>query len=81
MTENKTAGLTMAEAQKRQEEYGKNELTSEKKESFFIKTFHIICEPMFLLLIVAAVIYFILGEPRDGAVMLIFCHSVLSALM
>jgi Ca2+-transporting ATPase len=34
---------------------------------------------MFLLLIAAAVIYFILGEPRDGAIMLIFVLA-LSAL-
>nr|WP_320024797.1 cation-translocating P-type ATPase [uncultured Acetobacterium sp.] len=78
MAENKTTGLTTTEARKRQEQYGKNELTAEKKENFFIKTFHIICEPMFLLLIVAAVIYFVLGEPRDGAVMLVFVIGIIS---
>jgi len=72
------AGLTSAEAEKLQEQYGKNELTPQKKESFFIKAFHIICEPMFLLLIVAAIIYFILGEPRDGAIMLIFVLGIIS---
>lgn len=71
-------GLTSVEARKRQEQYGKNELISEKKENFLLKVFHIICEPMFLLLIVAAVIYFILGEPRDGAIMLIFVVGVIS---
>lgn len=80
MTEHKSnmQGLTSVEARKRQEQYGKNELISEKKENFFLKVFHIICEPMFLLLIVAAVIYFILGEPRDGAIMLIFVVGVIS---
>ncbi|AFA47697.1 cation-translocating P-type ATPase [Acetobacterium woodii] len=78
MTTKETMGLTTAEARKRQEQYGKNELTAEKKESFFFKTIHIICEPMFLLLIVAAVIYFVLGEPRDGAVMLIFVIGIIS---
>jgi Ca2+-transporting ATPase len=80
MTEEKTImeGLTSVEARKRQEKYGKNELTSEKKESFFSKVIHIICEPMFLLLIVAAIIYFILGEPRDGAIMLIFVVGIIS---
>ncbi len=72
------AGLTSAEAMQLQHQYGKNELTSQKKESFFKKVLHIICEPMFLLLIVAAVIYFILGEPRDGAIMLIFVIGVIS---
>ena len=33
---------------------------------------------MFLLLIVAAVIYFLLGEPRDGAIMLIFVVGIIS---
>ena len=65
-------GLTAAEAKQRQQQYGKNELKPQKKESFFRKALHILCEPMFLLLIIAAVIYFILGEPRDGAIMLIF---------
>ena len=74
----KMAGLTSAEVQKLQEQYGKNELVPQKKESFVKKVFHIICEPMFLLLIVAAVIYFILGEPRDGAIMLIFVIGIIS---
>ncbi|NCB52654.1 MAG: cation-translocating P-type ATPase [Clostridia bacterium] len=72
------AGLSSAEAKGLQEQYGKNELTPQKKESFFIKALHIICEPMFLLLIVAAVIYFILGEARDGAIMLIFVVGIIS---
>ena len=58
------AGLSSAEAKKLQDRYGKNELAPQVKESFIKKVFHIICEPMFLLLIVAAVIYFILGSPR-----------------
>lgn len=80
MTSNKQnmAGLTSAEAKRLQQQYGKNELTPQKKESFIQKVLHIICEPMFLLLIVAAVIYFILGEPRDGAIMLIFVIGIIS---
>lgn len=72
------AGLSSAEAEKLQEQYGKNELTAQKKDSFIKKAFHIICEPMFLLLIVAAIIYFVLGEPRDGAIMLIFVVGIIS---
>jgi Ca2+-transporting ATPase len=80
MTKNETLlqGLSSLEARKRQETYGLNELTPQKKQSFFSKVIHIICEPMFLLLIVAAVIYFILGEPRDGSIMLIFVIGVIS---
>lgn len=71
-------GLTTTEAIRLQEQYGRNELTSQKKERFFHKALHIICEPMFLLLIAAAVIYFILGEPRDGLIMLIFVIGMIS---
>ncbi|MBK5254169.1 MAG: cation-translocating P-type ATPase [Peptostreptococcaceae bacterium] len=80
MTENKqnVTGLSTIEAKKLQDKYGKNELALEKKESFIKKVFHILSEPMFLLLIVAAVIYFILGEPRDGAIMLIFVIGIIS---
>ena len=72
------AGLNSADARRLQQQYGKNELTPQKKEGFLQKAFHIICEPMFLLLIVAAVIYFFLGEPRDGAIMLIFVIGMIS---
>ena len=80
MTDNtqKMAGLSSAEAKELQDRYGKNELTPEKKESFFSKAFHIICEPMFLLLIIASIIYFILGEPKDGAIMLVFVVGIIS---
>lgn len=73
-----TQGLTTEQAKKLQEKFGKNELTPQKKQSFFVKTLRIICEPMFLLLLIAAIIYFILGEPRDGAIMLIFVVGIIS---
>jgi Ca2+-transporting ATPase len=71
-------GLTSEQAKTLQAQVGKNELTPQKKKSFFHKVLHIICEPMFLLLLVAAVIYFILGEPRDGAIMLVFVIGIIS---
>ncbi len=73
-----TQGLTTEQARKLQEKFGKNELTPQKKQSFIRKALHTICEPMFLLLLVAAIIYFILGEPRDGAIMLIFVVGIIS---
>ena len=79
MTNNQThTGLSFEEVKRRQLQYGENELSPQKKENFFKKILHILCEPMFLLLIVAAVIYFILGEPRDGAIMLIFVVGIIS---
>ncbi|WKY46821.1 cation-translocating P-type ATPase [Eubacteriaceae bacterium ES3] len=72
------SGLSTAEANKRLAQFGKNELTPLKKENLPQKLLHIISEPMFLLLMVAAVIYFILGEPGDGGVMLIFVIGMIS---
>ena len=71
-------GLTTLKAKQLQERFGKNELETKEKESFLHKVLHVIIEPMFLLLIVAAVIYFILGEPKDGAIMLIFVVGIIS---
>jgi len=65
-------GLSSEQARQLQAQYGKNELTTEKKPSFLNKALRTIAQPMFLLLLAAAAIYFILGEPRDGAIMLIF---------
>lgn len=77
MTEQHFKGLTTKEATQLQEKFGKNELVAEKKEGFLHKTLHVITEPMFLLLIVAAAIYFILGEPKDGAIMLVFVIGII----
>lgn len=73
----KEKGLTTEEVLKLREEYGKNELTSEKKENFFFKILHVVCEPMFLLLLIAATVYFVLGEPRDGIIMLVFVIGIM----
>lgn len=83
MTEQKKVqtmkGLTDEEVRIAQNKYGKNQLIPTKKESLFLKILEVLKEPMFLLLLVAAVIYFILGEPQDGIVMLVFvsCNTTL----
>ncbi|MCL2321957.1 MAG: cation-translocating P-type ATPase [Oscillospiraceae bacterium] len=74
----KFTGLTEDEVKVLQTKYGKNELIAEKKQSFFIKLLHIISEPMFLLLMAAAIIFFILGEPRDGIIMLVFVIGIIT---
>ena len=70
-------GLTTSEALRLQKKYGKNELVPEKKENIFHKILHVVLEPMFLLLIIAAAVYFILGEPKDGAIMLVFVMGII----
>ena len=49
-------GLSEAEAKKRIEEYGENKLAEKEKESLIHKFFKEICEPMTIVLIVAAII-------------------------
>ena len=82
MTEQKKVqtmkGLTDEEVRIAQNKYGKNQLIPTKKESLFLKILEVLKEPMFLLLLVAAVIYFILGEPQDGVVMLVFVSGIIS---
>ncbi len=73
-----TTGLTSVQVKQLQTKYGRNELIPQKKMSFARKVLHILAEPMFLLLLIAALIYFILGEPRDGAIMLVFVIGVIS---
>lgn len=70
-------GLSSVEAQERQKKFGKNELIPKRKNQFVVKILHILREPMFLLLIVAATIYFILGEPRDGFIMMVFVVGII----
>ena len=77
-TNQRTTRTYYSRSKKLQEKFGKNELVAKKKESFFHKILKVISEPMFLLLIVAAIIYFILGEPRDGAIMLVFVVGIIS---
>ncbi|MZQ75493.1 MAG: HAD-IC family P-type ATPase [Peptoclostridium sp.] len=65
-------GLTSEEVAKLQEKHGYNEIVPEKKENILHKILHVFEEPMFILLFVAAAVYFFLGEPRDGTTMLVF---------
>ena len=71
-------GLSSEQAKRRLAQYGKNVLMVEKHESFLLKVLRVISEPMFLLLVAAAAIYFLLGEMMDGAVMLVFVIGIIA---
>ncbi|MCL2332824.1 MAG: HAD-IC family P-type ATPase, partial [Actinomycetia bacterium] len=75
---NQPSGLTSQQAAELQREFGKNELSSVKKKSFLRKILGVLSEPMFLLLLAASLVYFLLGEPRDGAIMLVFIVGIIS---
>lgn len=68
----KQKSLSSEEAKKRQNLYGKNELSFKKKPGFCRKVLSIVQEPMFLLLLITSVVYFVLGEVQDGLIMLFF---------
>ena len=72
----KINGLNNEEVILSRNKYGKNELVKKKKEPFIIKILNIFKEPMFLLLLIAASVYFIMGEYGDGILMLIFVVGI-----
>lgn len=69
-------GLSTEEVKVLREKYGYNQLVKEEKPSPFKKFFGVFKEPMFLLLVGTSIIYFLLGEPREAFVMLIFVSFV-----
>lgn len=69
-------GLTNNEVVISREKNGSNIQQQRKKESLIKKILNIFKEPMFLLLIIAASVYFIVGEYGDGITMLIFVLAV-----
>ncbi|KHD15411.1 cation-translocating P-type ATPase [Clostridium butyricum] len=71
-------GLNSEEVEKLQKKYGMNELVNQEKPNMLRKFLGVFKEPMFLLLLIAATVYFLLGAPKDGAIMLVFVGFVAS---
>ena len=65
-------GLTSTQVNELKRKYGENELIKEEKSNPLKKFIGVFKEPMFLLLVVTATLYFLLGEPQEGMVMLVF---------
>lgn len=81
MTPNDTArepqGLTQAEAEARLQAEGYNELPSARRRSAFAIALEVVREPMFLLLVSAGLIYLLLGDVGEAAVLLSFVLVVM----
>lgn len=75
---NDYSGLSSEEVIKLQQMHGRNELVPEKKDTFWRKVLEIVGEPMFMLLFGTAMLYFILGEPKDGLIMIGFVVFMVS---
>jgi Ca2+-transporting ATPase len=65
------SGLSSVEARLQQQRYGRNILTSAKKNHLLTSLFNIVREPMFLLLAVACGLYFFLGDTTEAIMMLV----------
>lgn len=75
-TINKFKGLTKEEVKAAQEKYGLNQITPNKRKPFILKILSIFKEPMFLLLILASSVYFLVHEYSDGIIMLVFVFAI-----
>ncbi len=65
-------GLSSEDALRKLKEEGYNELPSAERRSTARIILEIVHEPMFLLLILSGLIYFILGEVQEGMIMISF---------
>jgi P-type Ca2+ transporter type 2C len=72
ITENQHAGLSHEEAAARLMQYGRNELPAAKKRSLIRITRDVLTEPMFLLLLLAAILYLALGDISEGLLLCSF---------
>lgn len=68
--ETKETGLSNDVANKRLEEYGKNELKKQEKKPFIQKLKEQILDPMIIILIIAAIISSAVGEARDAIIII-----------
>ena len=65
-------GLSAGDVEKRLLEEGYNEIPSRERKNLLHIISEVIREPMFLLLVGAGLIYFILGDVEEGAILLSF---------
>src|ERR1700675_4852942 len=70
-------GLSSAEASRRLQQEGPNTLPTDQKRSLWYIAFSTLVEPMSLLLIVAGIIYLMLGDLRDALMLLAFVFVLL----
>ncbi len=71
------SGLSESEAAQRLREEGYNEIPSAKRRSFLSIAYEVIREPMFLLLIGGGIIYFLLGDVQEAAMLVFFVFVVI----
>lgn len=78
MENQQVVGLTFEQVKELQKEYGLNEFVKNEKVNPLKKFLGVFKEPMFLLLLGTALLYFILGEAQEASIMLVFVVFVAS---
>ena len=71
------SGLTPSEAEQRLRQDGANELTSTRRRSWVDRGVDLLAEPMISLLVVAALIYIVLGDLGEGLTLAVFVLAVI----
>ena len=68
---NANAGLSTAAAEQQRKLFGRNEPEAVRRSPIFDRIWNVVTEPMFLLLSVACVLYFFLGDFTEAIMMLV----------
>ena len=68
---NKNTGLKKEEVKKRQEQYGPNALKQKKKKTIAKMVLEQLTDKMIIILLIASILSFVLGETLEGTVILI----------
>lgn len=66
------AGLSQAQVKRNREQFGRNEIPEARKRGFLQITRSVLTEPMFLLLLLAAGLYLLLGDLAEGILLGLF---------
>lgn len=74
-------GLSSAEARRRLEEFGPNRLPSAKPPTVWDRLLRLAREPMLILLLLAAAIYFVLGSMAEGIMLMLFAVFSISLML
>src|SRR5512147_2932836 len=72
------SGLSEDSARRLLEQDGPNELPTQKKRGLFAIVFEVVREPMFLMLVAAGGLYFLMGEAGDALMLLSFVFVVMA---